>query len=374
MTWHSASSNPGRSRSPWTPSPGPSAPTSRSPPAPQKDVTTTLVMWALILAGIVAGRAVCNYISTIAFAKTGVKVVTRLRTRVFDHIQSLSLQYHSRASIGDTSQRLVGDMGRLQEVAVTAGLPLIGNLATVVVLFIVVMVLNPVLSLVVVATAALYLLISSVAAPQITAASRATRKGEGRLVGDAAEALAAIRVVQAYGLEDTIASSFAAGNQKRTDRQHPRPPPGRPPGALHRRPRRPGHRRGPRLRRLAGHAGHDDPRRHRPVHDVPQDRHETPAGHGQVHRPHRPRPGQRRTHRRPHGRTRRHRRPGRSPRHDRRRGHRHLRPDQRPRRPRPPPVHRPQPHHPRRPTRRPPRPLRCRQVHPRRIPRTPRRR
>ena len=179
-----------------------------------EDVTTTLVMWALILAGIVAGRAVCNYISTIAFAKTGVKVVTRLRTRVFDHIQSLSLQYHSRASIGDTSQRLVGDMGRLQEVAVTAGLPLIGNLATVVVLFIVVMVLNPVLSLVVVATAALYLLISSVAAPQITAASRATRKGEGRLVGDAAEALAAIRVVQAYGLEDTIASSFAAGNQK----------------------------------------------------------------------------------------------------------------------------------------------------------------
>lgn len=177
------------------------------------DVTRTLVFWAVALALIVAGRAGANYVSTIAFAKTGVKVVTRLRSRVFDHLQSLSLKYHSTASVGDTSQRLVGDMGRLQEVAITAGLPLVGNVATVVVLFLVVMTLNPVLSLVVVCTAAAYLLISRFAAPAITSASRSTRKGEGRLVGDAAEALGAIRVVQAYGLQEVVAGSFAAGNR-----------------------------------------------------------------------------------------------------------------------------------------------------------------
>lgn len=179
-----------------------------------EDITTTLVFWAVALAVIVAGRAACNYVSTIAFAKTGVKVVTRLRTRVFDHLQSLSLKYHSTASVGDTSQRLVGDMGRLQEVAITAGLPLVGNVATVVVLFGVVMWLNPVLSLVVLCTGAVYLVISHFATPAITSASRSTRKGEGRLVGDAAEALGAIRVVQAYGLQDVVATGFAAGNQK----------------------------------------------------------------------------------------------------------------------------------------------------------------
>ena len=176
------------------------------------DVSRTLVTWALVLAALVAGRAACNYVSTISFAKTGVKVVTRLRTRVFNHIQSLSMRYHSNASIGDTSQRLVGDMGRLQEVAVSAGLPLVGNLMTLLVLLVVVLVLNPVLSVVVVATAALYVLLSRVSAPKITSASRATRKGEGKLVGDAAEALAAIRVVQAYGLEATVAKGFASGN------------------------------------------------------------------------------------------------------------------------------------------------------------------
>lgn len=179
-----------------------------------ENVAGVIVFWSVALAGIVAGRAICNYGSTIAFAKTGVKVAARLRTKVFEHIQSLSLRYHSKASIGDTSQRLVGDMGRLQEVAVTAGLPMIGNLLTLIALFVVVIVLNPVLALVVTATAGGYLLASRVLSPKITTASRATRKGEGQLVGDAAEALAAIRVVQAYGLEDTVASGFAAGNNK----------------------------------------------------------------------------------------------------------------------------------------------------------------
>lgn len=178
------------------------------------NVTGMVVFWSVAVAFIVGGRAVANYGSTIAFAKVGVKVAAQLRSRVFEHIQSLSLRYHQQASIGDTSQRLVGDMGRLQEVAVTAGLPLIGNVLTLVTLFVVVIVLNPVLSLVVILTAGGYLLASRVLSPQITSASRDTRKGEGQLVGDAAEALAAIRVVQAYGLEDTVASGFAHGNQK----------------------------------------------------------------------------------------------------------------------------------------------------------------
>lgn len=178
------------------------------------NVEGMIIFWAFALALIVGGRAFCSYASTIAFAKTGVKVAARLRTRVFDHIQALSLRYHSKASIGDTSQRLVGDMGRLQEVAVTAGLPMVGNLLTLLTLLVVVLILNPLLAVIVLLTGAGYLLFSHVLSPKITSASRSTRKGEGRLVGDAAEALGAIRVVQSYGLEETVASGFAAGNAK----------------------------------------------------------------------------------------------------------------------------------------------------------------
>ena len=178
------------------------------------DLTETVIAAALALVVIIAGRAATNYLSTIAFAKVGARIATELRTRVFDHVQALSLRYHQRASIGDTSQRLVGDMGRLQDVAVTAGLPLVGNVITLVVLLVVMTILEPTLAAIVVIAALGYLLLSRSSSPDIVIASRSTRKGEGSLVGAAAEALAAIRVVQSYGLEKTVAHEFAGGNEK----------------------------------------------------------------------------------------------------------------------------------------------------------------
>ena len=178
------------------------------------DIRGTVVAAALGLVVIIAGRAGANYLSTVSFAKVGARIATELRTRVFDHVQSLSLRYHSRASIGDTSQRLVGDVGRLQDVAVTAGLPLVGNVITLAVLLVVMVILDPLLSAVVVAAALCYLLLSRRSSPKIVTASRSTRKGEGSLVGAAAEALGAIRVVQSYGLEKTVAHEFAGGNEK----------------------------------------------------------------------------------------------------------------------------------------------------------------
>ena len=177
-------------------------------------VGATVVAVAIGLAVIVAGRALANYASTICFALVGARVATQLRSRVFEHVQALSLKYHSRASVGDTSQRLVGDIGRLQEVAVTAGLPLLGNVVTLGVLLVVMVILDPVLSAIVLVTAVIYGVLSKISTPKITTASRSTRKGEGKLVGSAAEALGAIRVVQAYGLEGTVAREFANGNER----------------------------------------------------------------------------------------------------------------------------------------------------------------
>src|SRR5690606_27944456 len=142
----------------------------------------------------------------------GSRAATGLRARVFAHVQALSLRYHSRASAGDTVQRLVGDIGRLQEVAVTAGLPLVGNTLTLVVLCAVMTWLDPMLTLVALAAACAYLCSSRRTSPEITRASRRTRRGEGTLAGTASEALAAIRVVQAYRLEGAVAEEFAAGN------------------------------------------------------------------------------------------------------------------------------------------------------------------
>ncbi|NRG41894.1 ABC transporter ATP-binding protein [Rathayibacter sp. VKM Ac-2835] len=171
-----------------------------------------LVACGAILLGLVGLRAITAYLSTIAFALVGSRVATALRARVFAHVQALSLRYHTVSSAGDTVQRLVGDIGRLQEVAVTAGLPLVGNVITLVVLTVVMLWLDPLLTLVVIGAAIVYLVSSRRSSSSITSASRSTRKGEGALADTAAQTLGAIRVVQAYGLEKEVGGAFDRGN------------------------------------------------------------------------------------------------------------------------------------------------------------------
>ena len=175
--------------------------------------------WQLLAAAglatvaIVGFRALSNYLATVAFALVGSRVSTVLRARVFAHVQSLSDRYHSVSRAGDTVQRLVSDIGKLQEVAVSAGLPLLANVITLVVMCGVMLFLDWLLALVVVVAILLFLLVSRGSSGRITEASRETRKGEGALANTDHESLGAIRTVQAYGLEEHMGRSFERSNE-----------------------------------------------------------------------------------------------------------------------------------------------------------------
>ncbi|WP_237223050.1 ABC transporter ATP-binding protein [Rothia nasimurium] len=175
----------------------------------------SLIIWcglALIL--IVALRAFTNYLATVAFTLVGSRASTLLRARVFNHVQDLHQGFHARNRSADTVQRIVGDVAKLQEVAVTAGLPLMANMLTLVVMLIVMMIIDPVLSLVVVVALIVFPLISRGTARKITQASRRTRKAEGQLANTAQESLSSIKVVQAYSLQEHIGQRFVVANKK----------------------------------------------------------------------------------------------------------------------------------------------------------------
>ena len=173
-----------------------------------------IVACAALLVVIVGLRAASNYLATVCFALVGSRVAQSLRARVFRHVQGLSQQFHARNRSADTVQRIVGDVNRLQEVAITAGLPLLANTATLLVMLVVMFLLDALLAVVVVVAVALFLLVSRSSSQRITAAARRTRKGEGQLANTAQESLASIPVVQAYGLEDYIAGRFGGANGK----------------------------------------------------------------------------------------------------------------------------------------------------------------
>lgn len=158
-------------------------------------------------------RAVANYYSAVSFALVGTRVAADLRARTFRHVQGLSMRHHTRASSGDTVQRLVSDVSRLQEVAVTAGLPMLGNMVTLVAMTIVMLWLDPLLALVVFAATGIFAWLSRRSSGPITEAAGRSRKGESALATTASQTFSAMREVQAYGLEDTISSNFRKSNK-----------------------------------------------------------------------------------------------------------------------------------------------------------------
>ncbi|TGO05396.1 ABC transporter ATP-binding protein [Serinibacter arcticus] len=176
------------------------------------DVLRVVLLASLAVVALAGLRALAAYAMTVCFSLAGSRAMTGVRATLFDHLQRLSLRFHRGSRSGDLLNRLVGDVGRVQEVAVTAGLPLLGNVVTLVGMLVVMLVLDATLALVVVVALALFAVGVTRQGPRITRAARRQRSREGDLAGAANETLGAMVLVQAYGLRDVLSSRFASSN------------------------------------------------------------------------------------------------------------------------------------------------------------------
>lgn len=175
--------------------------------------TSLLVVCAITVAVIAGARAGAMYLATVCLAIAGNRVLTNVRSDLYRHVQRLSLAYHSRTKSGDLLTRLTGDVGRLQEVSVTAALPLFANTLTLAGMVVVMLVLNWQLALVALALFPLFALMLSRRGGEIRGVSRKQRAREGELASSAAETIGAIRVVQALSLEKRLEQIFASRNE-----------------------------------------------------------------------------------------------------------------------------------------------------------------
>ncbi|MDT9595260.1 ABC transporter ATP-binding protein [Nocardioides zeae] len=178
------------------------------------DVSATLAIAAGALVAVVLVRALAAYLTTLAFALAGNRLLTRVRAQVYAHLQRLPMAFHDNARTGDLVQRVTGDVGRLKEVAVTAGLPLVGNVVTMLGMVVVVAILDWPLALMMIAVVPLFLIAGRETSTQIHGVSREQRRAEGQLASLATETLGSMRVVHSYSLADHLQGRFAASNEK----------------------------------------------------------------------------------------------------------------------------------------------------------------
>ena len=178
-------------------------------PGPVADPGTLILLCAAAVVGIALVRAVTAYASTVVFALAGNRVLTRVRHALFLHLQGLQGRFHDRARSGDLVVRVIGDVGILKDVMVTALLPLVANVMILVAMLAVMAWMDPRMTLLAVLLFPLLTLRMVRIGGKIRGVARKQRQREGELASTAAEAMGAMHTVQALGLEDRFSGAFA---------------------------------------------------------------------------------------------------------------------------------------------------------------------
>lgn len=167
---------------------------------------------ALIL--ILLLRSVCMYYEKVGFAVVGNRVLTQVRAALFRHIQNLSMSFHNQSRSGDLLIRVMGDIGMLKQISVTAFMPLVGNVLVLLMMAGLMLWLHWKLALVVLVSAPLYWIPTISFGRKIRDLSRVQRQREGKMAAGTMEMIGAMQVVQTLSLEDAFADQFTSDEQK----------------------------------------------------------------------------------------------------------------------------------------------------------------
>ena len=178
------------------------------------DVRLLAVVAAVVL-GIALLEAAAQYATDLSLQAAGERISHDLRIRVYEHLQRLSLGFHQGQQKGDLVNRVTSDVDAMGELfsqslgeMVQAALLSVG-------IAVVLVVIDPVLALVALATAPLMATLSYVYRRRVRVQSRVRRAEEGNIASIASEALSAMSVVKAFGSEGYESRRVREGSERR---------------------------------------------------------------------------------------------------------------------------------------------------------------
>ncbi len=166
-----------------------------------------LAVAAMVL--LVAGGAVFSYWASRLLSAAGLHIAGRIRQDVLAHLQRLELSYHAKHRVGDLSARVTSDVDRTQDMFVQTLATLFPNLLLLVGMFCVMLVVDPLFTLLSVAASVPLFFATHRSRTQLRTAARRSRRADGELASAATENLGAIHLVQAFSLEADRQARFS---------------------------------------------------------------------------------------------------------------------------------------------------------------------
>src|SRR5712691_8600929 len=162
----------------------------------------------LVLIAVLAVRAVIDGGRQFLMAYTGERVIFDLRMAIVTHIQSLSLSFFNQRKTGDLMSHVTSDATLVHGVVTQTVIQVLGQVLTLAGGVAVIFFMNWRLALLTLVVAPPIGIIGQYLGRKIRDISRAAQDAQGEAVGVLQEAIAEVRVVQAFTREDYEAKRF----------------------------------------------------------------------------------------------------------------------------------------------------------------------
>lgn len=179
----------------------------------ERGLIVTSIWLALALSAIYISSAVQHYI----LSWVGQRVLTTLRERLFEHLQALSVPYHDTHIVGVTISRMFSDVGVINELLSEGLISLLSDGIVLIGTIVVMVQMEPRLALLTFSVLPLMVGATAWFSKHARVAFRQTRDKIAAVIGDLAENINGMRVIQAFAQESTTQERFEAINRANRD-------------------------------------------------------------------------------------------------------------------------------------------------------------
>jgi ATP-binding cassette subfamily B multidrug efflux pump len=176
-----------------------------------------LTYTALLMAGAFLGSYLASAGQRWLLSWVGLRVLAGLRRDLFWHLQRLSLGYHNTHIIGVTISRVINDVAVINDLLSQGLITLVGDTLVLSGIVVVMLSMSPRLALLTFSVLPLMLVGTYLFSRRAQLAFRQTRSGIAAVVGNLAEDLSGMRVIQAFAQEDSSQERFEKVNRANRD-------------------------------------------------------------------------------------------------------------------------------------------------------------
>lgn len=173
----------------------------------------TSILLAVMLTASYLSSATLSYL----LSWVGERVLNIMRDRLFNHLQQLSVAYHDRKIIGVTISRVINDVDVINDLLTQGAISLLGDSILLIGTIVVMVAMDARLALLTFCVLPLMVLATVLFSRRARLAYRETREKLGAVVGDLAENISGMRVIQAFAQEDSTQARFETINRANRD-------------------------------------------------------------------------------------------------------------------------------------------------------------